>query len=70
MADRERTVKLYEVLADTDAAGPAGDGVQVFRFHDKRTAEDFAARSTSWGNPTKAIEVNAPLRIARRWGMA
>lgn len=67
---RERTVKVWEVLADIDGDGPACDGTAVFRFRTEREARDFAARSTTYGRPAKADVTDAPLRIARRWGMA
>lgn len=66
----ERMVTVYEVLADGVSAGPAGDGTHIHRFLDKRAAEDFAARATCYGSPADVRECNAPLRIARRWGLA
>jgi hypothetical protein len=70
MARKEKTYTVFEVLADTDADGPGGDGVQVFRFKREIEAKDFAKNATCWGNPAKVAKAeNVPRRIAERWGM-
>lgn len=65
-----RSIKVFEVLADTDGEGPTGDGTVVFRFRRKREADAFAARNTCWGHPASVSEHEAPLRLAQRWGLA
>lgn len=70
---RNRTVKVYEVLY-VEAEGPAGvagDGSHVARFRSKSDAEQFAKGRTLWsGAPAKVDCVEAPLRLAERWGCA
>ncbi len=66
---RTATVKVWEVLADTDGEGPAGDGTVVSRFRSERDANAFAARSTCWGRAATASMVEVPRRIAARWGV-
>ena len=65
-----RAVRVWEVVADTDRPGPAGDGTVVFRFKSESEAKAFAARSTCYGHPAEAIATDAPARIAARWGFA
>lgn len=62
-------ITVYEVLADTDGEGPAGDGTKVFRFRRKRDADDFAKGATCWGVPATVSSVDVPRRLAARWGL-
>lgn len=62
-------VKVWEVLADTEEEGPAGDGTVVFRFKAAKTAATFAAGSTCYGRPAKATLAEVPRRLAARWGV-
>lgn len=70
MSRRERTVRVYEVLFDGEGAGPAGDGTHVARFTVQALANKFASENTAWGRPAKATAVDAPVSLARRWGIA
>lgn len=63
-------MKVYEVLADTDTLGPAGDGTVVFRFRTRREADTFAAKNTCYGRPCEVSDVIVPVRTAARWGVA
>ncbi len=65
-----RTVKVWEVLYDTEGEGPAGDGTVIARFRAERDAKAFAARQTCYGNPARATSTDAPRHVAERWGMA
>ena len=65
----ERTVTVYEILFDGTGSGAAGDGTHTYRTRDECEAREFAARNTCWGQPATVSSVNAPLRIARRWGV-
>jgi hypothetical protein len=65
-----KTVRVWEVVADTDGEGPAGDGTVVFRFGSEHEAEAFAARSTCYGRPAIAHATDAPKHVAARWGFA
>lgn len=72
---KEKTVKVYEVLHDgapDGPAGPMGDGTFVKRFGPKQeaAANAFAAKSTYYGKPAKVTETDAPMRLARRCGVA
>lgn len=71
----EKTVTVYEVLYDgapDGPSGPMGDGTFVARFGPKqeKAANAFAAASTYYGRPAKVMETDAPMRLARRWGVA
>jgi hypothetical protein len=66
----ERTIRVYEVLADLEGPGPYGDGLKVFRFRAQSEAEQFAYSRTCYGKPAHADPCDVPLRIARRWGLA
>lgn len=68
----ERTIRVFEVLydlADPDG-GPGADGMTVYRTRDKHEAERFATGQLCWGSPAKVQVCDAPLRLARRWGLA
>jgi hypothetical protein len=67
---KSATVRVYEVLYDTESEGPAGDGTVIARFRKEREAETFARGETCYGRPAKASPVDAPRRLAQRWGMA
>lgn len=72
MSRRERTVRVYEVVYDlapeSNYAGPAGDGTEVARFRLASDAQAFAQTNTAWGRPAKAVAIDAPAPLARRWG--
>lgn len=75
MGESEKTVKVFTVLYDGDPdgpSGPAGDGTFIKRFGPKRGADAarFASENTYYGKPSKVTEDDAPLRLARRWGLA
>lgn len=61
------TVKVHEVLADTNHAGPAGDGTVIFRFKRLADAEAFAKIHTCYGRPATIMTSDVPRRIATRW---
>lgn len=63
-------VRVWEVLADTEREGPAGDGTEVFRFRSQREADAFAAKNTCWGRACTVSDVEVPRATAARWGMA
>ena len=69
---KEKTVTVYEVLYDGTGPGPMGDGTFVARFGPKRkdAADAFAAAHTCYGRPAKTMETAAPMRLAKRWGVA
>lgn len=60
-------MKVFEVLYDAEAAGPAGDGTHVARFHSRPLAEEFAGQNTHYGQSTSVSEVDAPRHICERW---
>lgn len=66
---REKTV--YEVLVDTDTAGPAGDGTIICRFWTKASADKCAAAPTCYGRPAtvQAVE-DVPPRLFNRWSIS
>lgn len=64
------TVRIYEVLHDTSRPGPAADGTVIYRSRNKREAETFAARSTCYGGPAKAVAADVSRALATRWGCA
>ncbi len=68
--ERNATVRVYEVLYDTMFDGPTGDGTVIARFRGQREADHFASRNTCYGRPAKASPVDAPRKLAQRWGMA
>jgi len=66
-----KTIRVYEVLyyaGDDGPSGPAGDGSFIERFRSKADAERFAAGRTYYGRPAKVESVDAPRRLAQRWG--
>ena len=63
-------VRVWEVLADIDGEGPAGDGTAVRRFRTQRDADAFAATATCYGKPATVDYHDAPRKLAQRWGMA
>ena len=68
----EKTVKVYEVgyyAGDDGPSGPCGDGIFIARFRDRRDAERFATGKTMWAGPARVSEVDAPVRLAQRWGV-
>ncbi len=65
-----RTVRVYEVLIDTDGVGPAGDGTVVRRFKRLSDAEACAKHATCYGRPATVSASDVPRTLACRWGMA
>ncbi len=67
-----RTVKIYEVLTDLDNefGGPADDGMETYRFRSIADATDWAKSHTCWGRPAQVSQCDAPIKLARRWGVA
>jgi len=45
-----------------------GDGHMVSRHNSKRDAEAFARGKTCYGKPARVEAVDAPVRLANRWG--
>lgn len=75
MGESKKTVKVFEVLYDgapDGPSGPAGDGTFIKRFGPKSSADAarFASENTCYGRPAKVTETDAPLRLAKRWGVA
>lgn len=64
-----KTVRVYEVLIDTDSEGPACDGTQVRRFRKESDAKTCADENTCYGRPATYSSTDAPRHVARRWGM-
>jgi hypothetical protein len=62
-----KTKTVYEVLIDTDAQGPAGDGTQIRRFFSKASAERCARENTCYGQPCTVGTFDAPKRLYDRW---
>lgn len=60
-------MKVFEVLYDADAPGPAGDGTHVARFLERRHAEEFAGQNTHYGQPTNVSQVDASSGACERW---
>ena len=67
---KSAVVRVYEVLIDSNALGPACDGTVVRRFRSEREALQCAAQSTCYGSPARANPVDVPKHVARRWGLA
>ncbi len=68
---REKTIKVFEVLFyDERSPGAAADCHHVRRFRKRAEADTFAAGRTCYGSPAEVHEVDAPMRLARRWGLA
>lgn len=65
-----KTIRVWEVLVDTNGAGPAGDGTIVRRFRSEKEAKSVASSSTCYGRPAEAKPFDAPRRLAERWGLA
>ncbi len=71
-----KTVRVWEVIYHSDEerlahAGAAGDGSFIERFAGKRgeaDAQAFAAGRTYYGKPAEVDVVDAPKRLAARWG--
>lgn len=63
------TVRVYEVLHDTDGEGPAADGTVVARFRREVDAKRFAAGRTCYGHPATVQADEVPRRLAQRWGL-
>lgn len=66
----DRTVKVWELLADISDDGPACTGTKPLRFRTRERAEAFAALSTCYGGPCKITESDVLVKISIRWGMA
>jgi hypothetical protein len=66
----DRTIRVWEVLVDGAGEGPAGDGTYVRRFGSEREAVGFASQATCYGGPATVDFVDAPARLAGRWGFA
>lgn len=72
----EKTKRVWEVLYHSDDpskahGGAFGDGSFIERFAGKdgeTRANAFAAGRMYYASPAKASFVDAPLRLARRWG--
>lgn len=69
MVRKEKLYRVYEVLADTDSDGPAGDGTVVFRFRQKELAHRFALSRTCYGRPASVQVSDVPRRLAERYGV-
>lgn len=67
MATR-KTIRVYEVLADTAGPGSMGDGLNVFRFSSYDEAKAFADANTCYGKMATVTATDAPKAIANRWG--
>lgn len=69
---KERTVRIYTVVAQVGAigGGPAGDGSRVFRFRSEREARSFAVGKALYGQPATVDSDDVPVHLARRWGVA
>lgn len=67
-----KTVTVFEVLFHNDAtpyAGAAGDGSFIQRFRSETEANRFAASRTYYGKPCTVGRVDAPRKLAQRWGV-
>jgi hypothetical protein len=64
-----KDVTVYEVLADGEGQGPAGDGTYVRRFRTEAEALAFAKVSTCYGGKCRVQTCVAPRALARRWGI-
>lgn len=64
-----KTVKVYEVLYDVGHAGPAADGTEIYRTRNPKDAKAWAATHTCYGRDCTVQEADAPLNLARRWGL-
>jgi hypothetical protein len=67
---KEKLIRIYYVIADTDQQGPAGDGTVIFRFRRKADASAFAGKNTHYGHPCTVKPDDVPRRLAERWGCA
>jgi hypothetical protein len=65
---RNKTIRIFEVLHDTDSEGPAADGTQIARFDDESEAKRFAAAHTVYGRPASVLIADVPRSLAERWG--
>lgn len=61
------TIRVWEVLVDTDGEGPMGDGTVIVRFKSERAATEYASGQTCYGRPATACVTEPPRRIAARW---
>lgn len=71
--EKKGTVRVWEVLFDgpeDGPSGPAADGTFIERFGSQKPADAFAAKSTTYGSPSKASFRDVPKSLARRWGFA
>lgn len=63
---------IYEVLADGNGDGPAGDGTYVYRFRNLKEARAFARTNTYLGGPIQKDQIlkrKVPRQLAQRWGL-
>lgn len=75
MSRATRTVYtvLYHVADDhpSSHAGAAGDGSFTARFKTELSANDFAVGRSYYGKPaTVQRDIDVPVALARRWGVA
>ena len=68
-SDEGRTVRVYEVLCDWTGEGSI-DGMRTHRFRSADVAQDFARDKTCYGRTARARAYDAPVALARRWGLA
>lgn len=61
-----KTVRVYEVLYDTDIDGSDCDGTDNLRFRTEDEANRFAARNAYYGRPAKVTVIDVPRHIAQR----
>jgi len=69
-----KTIKVYEVLFHSDNpsqayAGAFGDGSFIQRFRKEADAVRFAASHEYYGKPCTVGGIDAPKRLAQRWGV-
>lgn len=70
------TVRVFEVLYhvpdDHPSAhgGAAGDGSFIFRTRDEAEATRFASNQRYYGARVKVEAIDAPRKLAKRWGLA
>lgn len=68
MAPRSKTVRIYEVLIDTEDY--YNGNMRTVRFRDEKEANRVASQNTCWGLPATVTHCDAPRALALRWGLA
>lgn len=63
----DKTVKVYEVLADGPGDGLMGDGTHVNRFRKLADANAFAATATCRSEAATVEPREASATLLRRW---